>query len=59
MLDLTADTRMSVANRVREVAVGLTEPADIKAAEAYARGIEMDVLKERTFLMADPKRESG
>ena len=56
MLDFT-DARILVANRVREVALGLTEPADIKAAEAYARGTELDVLKDRTFLMADPKRD--
>ena len=52
------ETRIMVARRVREIAAGLTNPADIKAAEAYARELEQEVLKQRTSFMADNQRDS-
>ena len=35
-----------VARRMRELASGLSDPADIKAAEAYARELERKAEKE-------------
>jgi hypothetical protein len=36
-----------VARRMRDLAAGLSDPADIKAAEAYARELERRAEKSR------------
>ena len=36
-----------VARRMRDLAAGLTDPADIEAAEAYARELERKAEKDR------------
>jgi hypothetical protein len=41
---------------MREVAAGLSDPADIKAAEEYAKELERDVLKEHAPFIARKKR---
>lgn len=45
-----------VARRMRDVAAGLSDPADIKAAEAYARELERKAEKDRRVFKIRGKR---
>ena len=44
-----------VAQRMRDVAAGLSNPSDFAAAEAYARELEKAAARERAhFTLGDP-----
>ncbi len=47
MPDLKDAPPEEVAMRMRDLAAGLSDPADIKAAEAYARELERKAEKDR------------
>ena len=44
-----------VARRMRDLAAGLTDPADIAAAEAYAGELERAAAKKRSVFKLDSK----
>ena len=45
-----------VARRMRDVAAGLSDPADIRAVEAYARELERKAEKDRRVFKIRGKR---
>ncbi len=48
-------TRIGVARRMREIAAGLTNPSDIKAAEDYATELERAIERGHRPLIACEK----
>ena len=53
MRDLKDAPPEEVARRMRDLAAGLTDPADIAAAEAYAKELERAAAKERSAFKLD------
>ena len=47
MPDLKHSTAKEVARRMRKLAASLTDPDDIAAAEAYAKGLERSEPQDR------------
>jgi hypothetical protein len=51
------ETRLHVAKRMREIAGGLSDPSDARAAVAYASELERAVEREQSSFMIGDKRD--
>ncbi len=50
------EMRLHVADRMREIATRLTDPADIERATAYADELELTAINERSGFIANDRR---